>query len=172
MTIAFMRNKVVEVEPRADGGLDVYWRLSDDLMDLEITMTFEVPDLEIAAAGARVRRSVFDAGIDAGEAIRKVEGVRVGPGLRKIVRGLLGGEAGSVEMTEGVLECCNAVILHFTLPGIQMGEQYKDAPEEEQMAFSRAMIAANPRLLRSCVAFADDSPIVQGLGLAKEEGGK
>lgn len=172
MTVAFMRNKVVEVEPRADGGLDVYWRLTDDLMDLEITMTFEVPDLEIVAAGAHVRRSVFGAGIDAGEAIRRVEGVRVGPGLRKIVRGLLGGEAGSIEMTEGVLECCNAVILHFTLPGIQLGELYKDAPEEERLALSKAMIEANPRLLRSCVAFADDSPIVRSLGLAREEGGK
>jgi hypothetical protein len=165
MTVAFMRNKMVEVEPRPDGGLDVYWRLSDDLMDLEITLTVEVPDLEIVAAGATVRRSVFNAGIDAGEAIRKVEGVRVGPGLRKIVRGLLGGETGSVEMTEGVLECCNAVILHFTLPSIQAGEQYKDAPEAERLALSRAMFEANPRLLRSCIAFADDSPIVQGLGL-------
>lgn len=165
MTVAFMRNKMVEVEPRSDGNLDVYWRLIDDLMDLEITLTVEVPDLEISAAGAKVRRSVFGAGIDAGEAIRRVEGVRVGPGLRKIVRGLLGGEGGSIEMTEGVLECCNAVILHFTLPSIQAGEQYKDAPEAERLALSRAMFEANPRLLRSCVAFADDSPIVQGLGL-------
>jgi hypothetical protein len=167
-----MRNKVVEVKPRADGGLDVHWRLSDDLIDLEIEMTFEVPDLEIVAAGARVRRSVFAGGIDAGEAIHRVEGVRVGPGLRKIVRGLLGGDQGSIELTEGVLECCNAVILHFTLPGIQLGEQYRDAPEAERLALSKAMIEANPRLLRSCIAFADDSPIVQALNLAREEAGR
>ena len=165
MTVAFMRSKVVEVEPRSEGDLDVYWRLSDDLMDLEITLTVEVPELEIVSAGAKVRRSVFSSGIDVGEAVRKVEGVRVGPGLRKIVRGLLGGEGGSVELTEGVLECCNAVILHFTLPNIQAGEQYRDISEEERIALSRAMFEANPRLLRSCIAFADDSPIVQGLGL-------
>ena len=32
MTIRFLRNKVVEVEPQTDGSLVVAWRLTDDLL--------------------------------------------------------------------------------------------------------------------------------------------
>ena len=101
-------------------------------------------------------------GLSAQELIQRAVGVRVGPGLRKIVRGLVGGSAGSPELTEGVLECANAVILHFTRPGIQAGEMLDG---ETLIAATRAMLTTNPRLIRSCVAFQDDSPIMQGLDL-------
>ncbi|NPU84316.1 MAG: DUF2889 domain-containing protein [Syntrophaceae bacterium] len=165
MTVAFMRNKMVEVEPLPTGNLAVYWRLSDDLIDVDMTLTFQLPDLEIVDAAAHVRRSPHREGVKAGEVIRKMIGVRVGGGLRKIVRGLMGGDGGNIDLTEGVLECCNAVILNFTLPGIQEFEKYTYTTEEERLAPVRAMLQANPRLYRSCVAFAEDSPIVRGLDL-------
>lgn len=165
MTVAFMRSKVVEVEPVADDLLAVYWRLTDDLMDVEMKLQFALPDLEIAEAEARVRRSPHRDGVGASAVIGKVIGVRVGSGLRKIVRGLLGGPTGSIDLTEGVIECCNAVILHFTLPGIQAGEHGGGTTEEEQIERMREMVKANPRMLRGCVAFADDSPILVGLDL-------
>ena len=77
----------------------------------------------------------------------------------------MGGSTGSIDLTEGVLDCCNAVILHFTLPGIQAGEQYRDITDEERINFMREMVKGNPRLPRSCIAFADDSPIMAGLNL-------
>jgi hypothetical protein len=86
----------------------------------------------------------------------------VGPGLRKIVQGLIGGSSGCAELTEGVLECCNAVILHFTAPQIQANER---GTEEERRNRHQEMLRFNPRLVRSCVAFADDSPLMQGLNL-------
>ncbi len=45
---------------------------------------------------------------------------------------------------------------------IQVGESLEG---EEKMANLREMIKNNPRLVRSCVAFQDDSPIMQGLDL-------
>jgi len=86
--------------------------------------------------------------------------VRVGPGLRKIVQGVMGGPSGCTELTEGVMECCNAVILHFTVPQIQDLE--KGTEEERRMRY-QGMLRTNPRLVRSCVAFADDSPLMQGV---------
>jgi hypothetical protein len=165
MTVAFMRNKLVEARPLGEDAVAVHWRLTDDLVDVEMTLTFALPDLEITEAAAQVKRSVFPDGVDAVAALGKVVGVRIGPGLRKIVRGLMGGPAGNIDVTEGVLECCNAVILHFTLPGIEAGEIYRDAPEEQRIALMREMVKANPRLPRSCIAFADDSPIMAGLDL-------
>lgn len=163
MTVAFMRNKVVQVEPAAPDELKVYWRLTDDLIDMEMKMSVSLPDLEITDAEACVKRSVHRDGIRAEVIIKKVIGVNIGPGLRKIVRGLLGGTSGNIDLTEGVLECCNAVILNFTLPAIRMGEGLKHLPLDEQIKMAGIMLKANPRLLRSCVAFSDDSPIVKAL---------
>jgi len=165
MTVAFMRTKVVEAEPVADDMVAVSWRLTDDLTAVEMEFMFQLPDLEITEAKARVKRSIYREGVDAAAAVSKVVGVRIGPGLRKIVRGLIGGATGNIDLTEGVLDCCNAVILHFTLPGIEAGEQHRDISDEERIELMREMVKANPRLPRSCIAFADDSPIMAGLNL-------
>ena len=162
MTIRFLRNKVVEVEPLSDGSLAVSWRLTDDLLKAEINLQVQPPDLEIVEAEAKLERLVPRAWSSAPELIKKVEGVRIGGGLRKIVKGLLGGENGCALLAQAVLECSNAVILHFTRPGIQMLEGLKD---EEKVSLTREMLKTNPRLIRSCVSFQDDSPIMQGLDL-------
>lgn len=162
MTVRFLRNKVVEVEPRADGSLEVSWRLTDDLLKVEINLKVQPPDLEIVQAEAKLERLVPEAWQSAPELIKKAEGVRIGSGLRKIVQGLLGGEKGCALLVHAVLECSNAVILNFTRPGVQMLE---GLPDEEKMSLTREMLKTNPRLIRSCVAFQDDSPIMQGLDL-------
>ena len=160
MTLAFMRNKVVAVKPLSGGMLSVSWRLVDNLTEAEIRMKFQPPDLEIKEAEARLERFPHPECSEAPKLIQKVIGVRVGPGLRKIVQGIMGGSSGCAELAEGVLECCNAVILHFTVPQIQENE--KGTEEERRMRY-QAMVRANPRLMRSCVAFADGSPLMEEL---------
>ncbi len=162
MTIRFLRNKVVEVEPLPDGDLGVSWRLTDDLLKAEIELRVRPPDLEIVEAKARLERLPLKAWSSAPELIKKVEGVRVGPGLRKIVAGLLGGPEGCPVLVHAVLEASNAVILHFTRPGIQAGERLEG---EILIAATREMLKFNPRLIRSCIAFQDESPIMQGIEL-------
>ena len=61
MTIRFLRNKVVEVEPFSDGSLAVSWRLTDDLLKAEINLKVQPPDLEIVEAEAKLERLVPDA---------------------------------------------------------------------------------------------------------------
>ena len=160
MTIRFLRNKVVEVEPQPDGSIAVSWRLTDDLLKSEVNIRVQLPDLEIVEAEAKLERLVPEAWSSAPGLIKKIEGVRIGSGLRKIVAGLLGGPQGCPVLVQAVLESANAVILHFTRPGLQTGEQLDD---KEKLSFLRDMIKNNPRLIRSCVAFQDDSPIMQGL---------
>jgi hypothetical protein len=158
MTIRFLRNKVVEVNPLSDGSLAVSWRLTDDLLKAEVNLRVQPPDLEIVQAEAVLDRLVPRNWSTAPELIKKIEGVRVGAGLRKIVQGLLGGPNGCSVLVQAVLESANAVILHFTRPVIQVGECLEG---EEKLANLREMIKNNPRLVRSCVAFQDDSPIMQ-----------
>jgi len=160
MTIRFLRNKVVEVSPQADGNIAVSWRLTDDLLKAEVNITVQPPDLEIVEATAALGRLVPQAWSNAAELIKKVEGVRVGGGLRKIAQGLLGGPNGCPVLVDAVLESANAIILHFTRPVLQASESLVG---DEMLANLKAMVKNNPRLVRSCVAFQDDSPIMQGL---------
>ena len=162
MTIRFLRNKVVEVTPQPDGSLKVSWRLTDDLLKAEVSLTVQPPDLEIVEAEAELERLVPRQWASAPQLIKKIEGVRVGAGLRKITRGLLGGPDGCPILVNAVLEIANAVILHFTRPVIQAGEGLEG---DEALAHLREMIKNNPRLVRSCVSFQDDSPIMQGMDI-------
>ena len=160
MTIRFLRNKVVEVSPQTDGSIAVSWRQTDDLLRAEVNIAVQLPDLEIVAATAELGRLVPPAWSNAAELIKKIEGVRVGGGLRKIVQGLLGGPQGCPVLVHAILESANAVILHFTRPVLQASE---DLEGDEMLASLKEMVKNNPRLVRSCVAFQDDSPIMQGL---------
>ncbi|MCP4630619.1 MAG: DUF2889 domain-containing protein [bacterium] len=160
MILRFLRNKVVEVEPQPDGFIAVSWRLADDLLKADVNISVQLPDLEIVQAEATLGRLVPGAWSSAPELIKKIEGVRIGAGLRKIVQGLLGGPQGCPVVAQAILESANAVILHFTRPALQAGDQLDD---DEKLTFLRDMIKNNPRLVRSCVAFQDDSPIMQSL---------
>ena len=163
MTLKFLRNKVVEVEPQSDGDLMVSWRLTDDLLKAEVRLIIQPPELEIIKAEAWLERFPPPSLNDAAERIKKVEGVSIGSGLRKIVAGLLVGPDGQSLLLDAVLEGCNAVILHFTRPGIEAGEAITDP--DQKLAATRENIRNNPRLIRSCIAFQDDSPIMKGLNL-------
>jgi hypothetical protein len=41
MTLNYLRNKVVEVEPLSDGTLKVSWRLTDDLFEAKVQLIIE-----------------------------------------------------------------------------------------------------------------------------------
>ncbi len=163
MTLRFLRNKVIEVGPLANGRLSVSWRLTDDLLKAEINLVVQPPELEIMEAEAFLERYPPLSCREAATLIKKVEGVSIGSGLRKILAGLLGGATGCSLLMDAVLESSNAVILHFTRPGIEAGEQVTD--QDLKLATLRERLKTNPRLVRSCIAFQDESPIMQGLNL-------
>lgn len=163
MTLKFLRNKVIEVEPQPDGNLKVSWRLTDDLLKADIQLIVQPPELEIMEATALLERYPPLSCREASSLIKKVEGVSIGSGLRKILAGLLGGTPGCSLLMDAVLECANAVILHFTRPGIEAGEAVTDP--DQKLAGLRERLKANPRLVRSCISFQDESPIMEGLNL-------
>jgi DUF2889 family protein len=163
MTIKFFRNKLVEVEPLSPTELVVSWRLTDDLLKLDVTLKVQIPEMEILEADAEVGRMPPENCKDAAEKIKMIEGITIGGGLRKIVRGILGGEDGCSLLVDAVLESANAVILHFTRPGIQIMESLTD-PQQRLEGF-QAMLKSNPKLVRSCISFQDDSPLMKGLNL-------
>jgi hypothetical protein len=167
VTVSFLRTKTATVEAVSGDELETVWRLADDLADLELRMRFKLPDLEITSSGATVHRHTHPGYASAADAVGKVKGVRIASGLRKIVTGLMGAEPGADELVEGVLESCNAVILHFTLPQIRFGETMTD---EEKLAANRRLVEQNPRMLGSCVVWQPGSPLLEVLGVEKGGG--
>lgn len=159
-TLRFFRNKLIEVEPQAEGKLSVSWRLTDDLQKTEVDLIVQTPEMEIVEAKATMERLNPTGCQSPGELIKKIEGIAIGSGLRKIVQGLVGSAEGCSILVDAVLESSNAVILHFTRPGIEAGEKVPDSEKSNERY--HAMLKASPRLVRSCVSFQDDSPIMQG----------
>jgi hypothetical protein len=173
MTIQFLRNKLVEVEPLSDGQVGVRWSVADDIFKAEVNIKVRPPDLEITELTGRVDRCPHQKCIEAPDLLEDAEGVLIGGGLRKIVKGTLAGPDGCMEMSNAVLECCNAVILHFTRPRIEAGEgQELELSEEERNARAREMLKINPRLIRSCIVYQDDSPIMKGFDFNEKKGGQ
>jgi len=167
VTVEFLRTKTTTVQAVSAESLEAVWRFCDDLTDAEVRLQVALPDLEITAAEATVRRFTHPGYAGGADAVSRVRGVRIGPGLRKIVTGLVAPEPGADELVEGVLEACNAVILHFTLPHIRALEGMS---EEEALAANRTLVEQNPRMLGSCAVWQPGSPLLEALGV--EPGGE
>jgi len=160
MTVSFLRTKTTTVRPLDGGALEVEWIVKDDLLDAQVRLMVRPPDLEIVEASATIQRHVHPGYAAAAERIKKVVGIRIGPGLRKIVTGLISAERGADELVEAVLEASGAVILHYTLPQIRAGEGM--TPDELRRA-NRTLLEHNPRMLGSCVAWQPGSPLLKEL---------
>jgi len=154
----FSRNRATGVEQVDEKMLKASCRLQDTLTDALVEVTVKVTDLEIMDVRAEVRRSKDKIADETLDSLRKARGVRVGPGMVKILKGLIGDPGQAEELLFMLEECCQAVILSFTKP------QLAKAPKgmEKGKDYYAGMLKDNPRLYDSCIAFAPDSPLVEG----------
>ena len=157
--LCYSRNRSTSVEQIDDSTLVCTCRLQDSLTDAEVTVSIRFPELEIIAAEGRFSRSSRGTCADAESAIAKVVGVRIGAGMKKIIRGLVNEATDCMEVAVLVEECCHAVILAFTK------DMLASVPEELALEkdFFTNMVKENIRLYNSCAAFAPGSPIVDGI---------
>jgi hypothetical protein len=163
-------NKLCTVEMLEQGLWRIIARTDDNLFSAEAVLDVKTPALDIRSATLSVTRDEFGLVPDLSESAQKLIGVRVGPGMTKIVRGVLGGEAGSERMAQLVLEAMEMLINAMTVPQLRQATvsggidtQFdNDGPKiflnnrviGEGMA---QQMAENPRLKDSCVAFKDVS---------------
>ena len=157
--LCYSRNRVTGVEQIDETTLISTCSLQDSLTDAEVTLRIRLPELSIIDAEGTFKR--FDRkkykGIES--SLSKVIGVRIGAGMKKIIRGLIGEATDCMEVAVLVEECCHSVILAFTK------DMLAQVPEEltlEKGFFSK-MVKENIRLYNSCAAFAPGSPIVEGI---------
>jgi len=157
--LCYSRNRASSVEQVDDSTLVSTCRLQDSLTDAEVTLSIRLPELEIVDARGSFARSSRSACMGVESALAKIVGVRIGAGMKKIIRGLVSEETECMEVAVLVEECCHAVILAFTKDMLTL------VPEELALEkdFFAKMVKENIRLYNSCAAFAPGSPIVEGI---------
>jgi len=155
----FSRNRSTSVEHRDDGSVAACCRLQDSLIDAFVEIKVKLPDLELTEVRAEVHRRDQRAPSDLMESLRKAIGIRIGPGLLKIMKGLVGDREDLRELLNMLDECCQGVILSFTKDALEKAPEDRAKAEE----YYAELVKENVRLYDSCIAFVPGSPLVKGI---------
>ena len=157
--LCFSRNRRTSVEQIDEKTMKSTCRLQDTLTDALVEVLVKIPDLEVMGVSGEMRRSVGEEEIQVVDALKKVIGIRVGPGMKKIIKGLVGESEIEKQLAFMVEECCEGIILTFTKDVLLHAP--KDKLKERE--FFENMVRSNPRLYNSCAALAPGSPLVEGI---------
>jgi len=168
LILDFRTNNVTTVEALEKGSWRVVTSFDDNLFSAEVRIEVKAPALDIRTVGLEIKRDVMGLVPDLSEAAQELIGVRVGPGMTKIVRAIVGGKNGSDRVAELVLEAMEMLINALTVPELRKamstaGESARlqhDGPTvflNDVLIGEQAirMMADNPRLKDSCAAFRD-----------------
>ena len=157
--LTFSRNKTVRVEKLDEQTLNAYCRLNDTLFEAQVEIKVKLPDLEILEAQGEIFRYEGKRGKKKSESLNSAAGIRIGPGLKKILRGKGELNRSAPELIGMIEDCCSGVILAFTK------EVMLEVPQDkkgEKIYFTNR-VKTNIRLYNSCAAFAPGSPLVEGI---------
>jgi len=162
--LKYSRNRCITVEQLDEKTLISTCRLQDTLTDACVKIWVSLPNLEITEGSAEVYRTYQEECRNSPKALEKVIGVRIGPGMLKIIKGLAGEETECSQLIFMIEECCNGVILAFTKETILSIPSPKEGTESKE--FYAEMVRKNVRLYNRCAAFAPGSPLVEGIDLS------
>lgn len=168
MILDFRINNLTTVETVQQGHWRVVTRFDDNLFSAEVTLEVKAPALDIRSAALDIKRDIMGLVPDLSEAAQELIGVRVGPGMTKIIRALIGGKNGSDRVAELVLEAMEMLVNALTVPELRKAMSMSGEPARfdhdgptvflnDVVIGEQAikMMADNPRLKDSCAAFRD-----------------
>ncbi len=155
----FSRNRSVSVDEFENGALRSICHLVDTLNDMRVEIVVKLPDMEITSIAAMVDRCFDPYEKEAVEDLAELTGVRIGPGMTKIFKGLVRETTTNSQLLFMVEEACHGVILTSTKDMAAM------VPEDQELTAAeyKAMVKANIRLYNRCAAFAPGSSLVEGI---------
>jgi hypothetical protein len=166
LILDFQSNSLTTVEQPEQGLWQVTSRYDDNLFSAEAVLTVRFPTLDITRADLTVRRDALGLAPDPRSAAENLVGVRIGPGMTQIVRGIFGATSGSDRMADLILESMEMLINALTVPELRKAVDAggvalvsdKEGPKVQlnDKVIGGDMVklmAQNPRLKDSCVAF-------------------
>ena len=159
--ITFSRSRCTTVES-SHNLMTSTCRITDNLMDARVRIQAGLPELEILEITCRFDQCRLPGRTAAEERLQSLLGVRIGPGMLKVIEGLMGDAPLSKELAYMAEECCHGVILSLTK------ETLEKAPLEpaQSREFFSDMVRQNVRLYNRCAAFADGSSLLEGVDLS------
>ncbi|MFZ5570749.1 MAG: hypothetical protein ACOZF0_10110 [Thermodesulfobacteriota bacterium] len=155
----FSRSRITSVEKKEEGRLTAVCRLVDTLCDMKVAVVVNVPEMEIIQVQAAIERSPDPNERTALAELPKLAGIRIGPGMTKIFKGIVGPATADSQLLFMLEEACNGVILSLTR------EMALQVPEDQDLTADayQTMVKANIRLYNRCAAFAPGSSLVAGI---------
>ena len=163
--ISFSRSRCTTVEESHEGIMTCACRVTDNLLDARVQIQAALPDLEIMKVESRIDHCRMDGMAAAEDRLQNLLGVRIGPGMLKIIKGLMGDDPACVELAFMAEECCHGAILSLTKGTLKKAPT---RPEESRNFFSK-MVEKNIRLYNRCAAFADGSTLVDGIEISESK---
>jgi len=157
--ISFSRSRCTTVEESSDGRMSCTCRVTDNLLDARVQIQATLPDLEIMSIESRTEHCLIEGMAAAQERLQNLLGVRIGPGLLKIIKGLMGDDLACSELAYMAEECCHGAILSLTKKTLVKAPL---EPSDSRDHFSR-MVQKNVRLYNRCAAFAKGSSLLEGI---------
>ena len=137
-------------------------RVDDTFLSAEMEMEVKLPDLKIESIKGRIIRSFAEECKDNAEVLQRAVGMRVGPGITRMVKETIGGSNGCNAFADMILEGCNAVIMGFTVD--ELDKQLAADNDEAFGDVLKYMLENNPRIA-SCIAFAEGNELRRRLGV-------
>lgn len=157
--LCFSRNRCSSVEQLDQETIRSQCRLQDTLMEASVEIIVKMPDLEIKAINSKVSRTYQRECLEPANYLQKLVGIRVGPGMLKIIRGLLEEVDFCGQLAFMIEECCHGIILCLTKDVLSACPDDKEGIDN----FFTDMVKENIRLYNRCAAFAIGSPLVEGI---------
>lgn len=109
---AVRRTIDTEVSEVGDGHYLAVARLTDPFHEIEVRLTVRAANLTVVDAVARMNWIPYDDRCpDSLVHMSRLEGVQIGPGLTRTVRGSVGGPSGCPYLVDLVLQACKLVIV-------------------------------------------------------------
>ncbi len=160
MLLSYARNKHASASDRPDGDLLVKAAVQETFFAAKVEMVVKIPDLEISSVEGVIERCFTGECRQTIPLLQQVVGLRIGSGIIKLVNNFVGGPHGCPRLADLVLECCEQVILRYTVE--PLGEILSKKGNELKTAYQE-FLTQNPRLINSCIAFAEGSPLREGI---------
>jgi hypothetical protein len=156
--LKFSMNRCTDVERLDENTLRAVCRFRDTFTSASVEILASLPDLEIIKASGEFHHEWQEIP-DLDDTLQKLLGVRIGAGMLKIIKGLMGKEENVRQLTYMAEECCHGVILALTK------DVLAKAPVDEKgkLEFFSKMVRDSIRLYNRCAAFAPGSRLVEGI---------
>jgi hypothetical protein len=156
--LKFSMNRCTSVEQLDEYTLRSVCRLRDTFTSASIEIRASLPDLEITMASGEFHHE-WHKTADLDDILQKLPGVRIGAGMLKIIKGLVGEEDRLRQLAYMVEECCQGIILSITKDILVKAPR----SEEGKLEFFSKMVQDSIRLYNRCAAFAPGSRLVEGI---------